>query len=159
MCKSNVTTCCGFIPLRFGCMAIAGLMLLPGIGLVVVKPVIFYLELVIPIIIFEVLTWVTLLIGAIINHAILVVISLVGLILLFLKNIILMALLSNGFSFFLSMHPNPHPSGGYEESVVMFVLWMTGCVVTLGLAIYFGMVIYSFYRELKFGGQGVSYNA
>ena len=150
MCNIKVNACCGCIPLRIGCIAIAVLMLVAGILLAVFMDVTSWVRVLV--IILEVLTWVTLLIGAIINHATVVIISLIGLLLLIIKDVAVMIGLIIVFSTASSF------LGPTGMEVTLFVIILIGYAIAIGMLIYFGIVINSFYRELKFGGQGASYN-
>ena len=157
MCNLKVTACCGCIPLRIGCIAIAVLMLVAGILLAVFMDAITWVKVLVVIV--EVLTWVTLLIGAFISHATVVIISLVGLLLLIIKDAVMMILIIIAFS---TVSSGAVGVNGvvvtWSVAVTWFVILMIGYAIGLGLSIYFGIVINSFYRELKFGGQGASYN-
>ena len=153
MCNFKVTACCGCIPLRIGCIALAAVMLVLGITLALVMPESYGATwLKVLIIILAVITWVTLLIGAIISHATVVIVSLIGLLLLIIKDAAMMIIIIIAFS---SVAGTVGVTGG---EVTWFVILMIGYVIGLGLSIYFGIVINSLYQELKFGGQGPSYN-
>ena len=125
-------------------------MLVAGILLAVFMDVTSWVRVLV--IILEVLTWVTLLIGAIINHATVVIISLIGLLLLIIKDVAVMIGLIIVFSTASSF------LGPTGMEVTLFVIILIGYAIAIGMLIYFGIVINSFYRELKFGGQGASYN-
>ena len=154
MCNFKVTACCGCIPLRIGCIALAAVMLVLGITLALVMPESYGATwLKVLIIILAVITWVTLLIGAIISHATVVIVSLIGLLLLIIKDAAMMILIIIAFS---SVALGPVGVSGGQ--ITWFVILMIGYVIGLGLSIYFGIVINSLYQELKFGGQGASYN-
>ena len=131
-------------------------MLVAGILLAVFMDAITWVKVLV--VILEVLTWVTLLIGAIINHATVVIISLVGVLLLIIKDVGVMIGLIIAFSLASSVVSVSGIDVTDDLVITVFVIILIGYAIAIGMLIYFGIVINSFYRELKFGGQGASYN-
>ena len=158
MCQ--VSQCCCCVPLRIGCIVLAILSIIGSFSNMIVsivqKPGTNDDAMVIAFAVingvFGIVVWCILLGGAMVNSTttvgVAVVLLMIQLILGTVLNIIKVALLATAAS----------KLGVWNTfTITLVVSTGVGTLIGLGLGIYFWIVIYSFYRELKAGGPSYPY--